>query len=338
MANKEASPAERIAQMAAGYWVSQALYVAAKFSIADRLANEPRAAADLAAECGAHPQALYRLLRALASLGIFSQRSDERFELTPLAQPLRSDVPDSKRAMVLMTGEEQFRAWGELLYSVTTGKKGFDRVFGQPLFEYLAERPEQAKLFDAAMVAIHGRETPAMLAAYDFSRLGTIADIGGGNASVLVTILAQHPRLRGILFDLPNVVARAQEPIQAAGLADRLQAVAGSFFERVPSGADAYMMRHIIHDWDDEQSLTILRNIHRAAPAGGKLLIVESVIRPGNDPDFAKLLDLTMLVIPGGQERTEDEYRQLLASGGYELQRIIPTTTGVSILESAKVG
>jgi hypothetical protein len=337
MPDKEPSAAEKIAQMAAGYWVSQALYVAAKFGVADRLASGPRTAADMAAECSAHPQALYRLLRALASLGIFAERSDGRFELTPLAEPLRSDVPDSKRAMVLMTGEEQFRAWGELLYSVTTGKKGFDRVFGLPLFEYLSERPEQAKLFDAAMVSIHGRETPAMLAAYDFSRLGTIADIGGGNASVLITILRQHPALRGILFDLPNVVARAQQPIQNAGLTSRLQAISGSFFESVPSGADAYMMRHIIHDWNDEQSLTILRNIHRAAPPGGKLLIVESVIRPGNDPDFAKLLDLTMLVIPGGQERTEDEYRRLLAAGGFGLERIIPTTAGVSILESAKM-
>src|SRR5438552_14099389 len=175
------------------------------------------------------------------------------------------------------------------------------------------------------------------LQAWGFLRHRTLADVGGGNGSVLITILKQHPALRGILFDLPNVVARAEGAIQAAGIADRCQAMAGSFFESVPSGADAYLMRHIIHDWDDETALAILRNIHRAAPAGAKLLIVESVIRPGNDPDFAKLLDLTMLVIPGGQERTEDEYRQLLSAGGFRLQQIIPTAASVSILESTKI-
>src|SRR5437762_3092989 len=237
MSPSKGSAAEHIGQMAAGYWISQSLYVAAKFAIADRLVSGPKRAAELAAECGANSQALYRLLRALASLGIFAEDNDARFQLTPLAEPLRSGVPDSKRAMVLMTGEEQFRAWGELLYSVTTGKKGFDRVFGQPLFEYLAERPEQAKLFDAAMVSIHGRETPAMLAAYDFSRLRTLADLGGGNGSVLITILQRHPTLRGILFDLPHVVARTEWAIQGAGVANRCQKVGGSFFDSVPGDA-----------------------------------------------------------------------------------------------------
>jgi hypothetical protein len=332
------SPAQAIAQMASGYWVSQALYVAAKLAVADCLAAGAKSVTELAAQCGAQPQALYRLLRALASVGIFAETPGQHFELTPLAQPLRSDVPDTKRAMVLMTGEEQYQAWGELLYSVTTGKKGFDRVFGKPLFDYLAERPEQAALFDAAMVSIHGRETPAMLAAYDFSPLGTVADLGGGNGSVLIAILQKHQQLRGILFDLPNVVARANANITAARLTDRCQAISGSFFESVPRGADAYLMRHIIHDWDDVQSLTILRNIHRAAPAGAKLLIAEFVIKPGNDPDLAKLLDLTMLVIPGGQERTADEYRRLLAAGGFELERIVSTTADVSILEAVKIG
>jgi hypothetical protein len=331
------SPAQAIAQMASGYWVSQALYVAAKLAIADFLASGPKGAAELAVECGANPAALYRLLRALASLGVFAEIDGQRFELTPLAQALRSDVPESKRAMVLMTGEEQYRAWGELLYTVTTGKKGFDRVFGKPLFDYLAERPEQAALFDAAMVSIHGRETPAMIAAYDFSSLGTLADLGGGNGSVLIAILAANPTLRGILFDLPNVVARATANIAASGLANRCQTIGGSFFESVPA-ANAYLMRHIIHDWDDERSQAILRNIHRTAPAGAKLLVVESVIRPGNDPDFVKLLDLTMLVIPGGQERNEEEYRRLLSASGFDLQRIVPTDTGVSILEAVKVG
>lgn len=331
------TPAQAIAQMASGYWISQALYVAAKLAIADRLVAGAKTAGDLAAECGAHPPALYRLLRALASLGVFAERREQRFELTPLAQPLRSDVPESKRAMVLMTGEEQYRAWGELLYCVTTGKKGFDRVFDKPLFDYLAQRPEQAALFDAAMVSIHGHETPAMLTAYDFSGIGMLADLGGGNGSVLIAVLKQYPRLRGILFDLPNVIGRAKDNLAAAGLADCCQAIAGSFFETAPSGADAYFMRHIIHDWDDERSLAILRNIHRAAPPGAKLLLGEYVIQPGNNPDFAKLLDLTMLVIPGGQERTAEEYAALLKAGGFELTRIVPTTTEICLIEARKI-
>jgi hypothetical protein len=334
--NNSAAPAQVIAQMAAGYWVSQALYVAAKLNVADRLIAGPRTAKELAIECQAHPAALYRLLRALASLGIFAEIDGQRFTLTSLAEPLRSDAAESKRAMLLMAGDEQFRAWGELLYSVQTGDRGFDRVFGQRLFDYLSERPEQAKVFDAAMVSIHGHETPAMLAAYDFSQLGTLADIGGGNGSVLIAILQQHPQLRGVLFDLPSVAHRASPAVAAAGLSDRCQIVGGSFFESVPAAADAYLMRHIIHDWDDERSLAILRNIHGAAPPGGKLLVVESVIQPGNDPDFAKLLDLTMLVIPGGQERTANEYRQLFSAAHFELQRIVPTAAGVSILEATK--
>jgi O-methyltransferase domain/Dimerisation domain len=330
------SPAQVIAQMASGYWVSQAIYVAAKLGIADRLETEPKTASELASECGVYAPALYRLLRALASLGLFAEGDAQRFQMTPLAQPLRSDAPDSQRAMVLMTGEEQYEAWGELLYSVTTGQTGFERRFGMPLFDYLAERREQAALFDAAMVSIHGRETAAMLAAYDFSQFENLADLGGGNGSVLMAILQQHPRLRGILFDLPNVAERTYKLVAAAGLIERCAVVGGSFFETAPSGADAYLLRHIIHDWDDEKSLAIFRSIRRASPPGAKLLLVETVIEPGNAPSFAKLLDLTMLVIPGGQERTASEYDRLLAAGGFKLERIVPTTAEVSILEAIK--
>jgi SAM-dependent methyltransferase len=273
----------------------------------------------------------------LASVGIFREGADQQFELTPLAQPLLSDAPESKRALVLMSGEEQYRAWGELLYSVQTGRTGFERVFGRPLFDYLAENPEQAQVFDAAMVSIHGRETPAILAAYDFACRGVVADVGGGNGSVLIALLQRFSQPRGILFDLPGVVNRARQAIAAAGLAERCEVLGGSFFETAPPGADAYLLRHIIHDWDDERSLEILRNIHRAARPDSRLLIIETLIEPGNEPSFAKLLDLTMLVIPGGQERTADEYRRLLNAAGFELARIIPTTAEVSILEAVKV-
>jgi hypothetical protein len=329
-------PGQVIAQMAAGYWLSQALFVAAKLGIADRLTTGGKTSQELATETGAHAPSLYRLLRALASVGVFAEDSQGHFQLTPLAQPLREDAPGSKRAMILMTGGEQYRAWGELLHSVQTGETGFEHVFGQPLFNYLSERPEQAKLFDAAMVSIHGPETGAMLAAYDFSAVGTLADIGGGNGSVLSAVLEKHSKMRGILYDLPGVADRARQRVAATGLEDRLQVIGGSFFESVPAGADAYFLRHIIHDWNDAECLTILRAIHRAAPPSAKLLVVESVIPPGNEPCFGKLLDLAMLVIPGGKERTESEYRELFHQAGFKLQRIIPTAAEVSILEAVK--
>lgn len=330
-------PGQVVAQMASGYWLSQALFVAAKLSIADRVGAGGKSADELASETGAHAPSLYRLLRALASVGVFAEDDQGRFQMTPLSQPLREDAPGSKRAMILMTGGEQYRAWGELLHSVQTGKTGFEHVFGQPLFNYLAERPEQAKLFDAAMVSIHGPETAAMLDAYDFSSIGTLADLGGGNGSVLSAVLEKHGEMRGILFDLPGVADRTRQRIAATALADRLQVIGGSFFDSAPFGADAYFLRHILHDWYDAECLKILQSIHRASPSHAKLLVVESVIPPGNEPCFGKLLDLAMLVIPGGKERTESEYRELFQQGGFSLQRIIPTAAEVSILEAVKV-
>ena len=331
------NPGQIIAQMASGYWLSQALFVAAKLGIADRIGAGGKSAEELAFETGSHAPSLYRLLRALASVGVFAEDSQGRFQMTPLAQPLREDAPGSKRAMILMTGGEQFRAWGELLHSVQTGKTGFEHVFGQPLFNYLSERPEQAKLFDAAMVSIHGPETAAMLDAYDFAGIETLADLGGGNGSVLSAVLEKHGKMRGILYDLPGVADRARERFAATGLADRLQVIGGSFLESVPAGADAYFLRHIIHDWYDAECLKILHAIHRFAPPHAKLLVVESVIPPGNEPCFGKLLDLAMLVIPGGKERTESEYRELFQQAGFSLQRVIATTAEVSILEAVKI-
>lgn len=316
-----------------GYWVSQAIYAAAKFSIADHLKDGARSVEDLAATTSTNPDALYRLLRALASLGIFVETGSKEFALTPLAEGLRSDVPGSKRALALMMGDEQFRAWSEIEYSIRTGKMAFDKVFGKPVFEYLGEHPEKAKIFDAAMVGIHGRESDAIAAAYDFSGIKVVADIGGGNGSQLIGLLTKCPHLKGILFDLPHVVERAKERIAAAGLADRCELVGGSFFESVPAGADAYLMRHIIHDWDDEKSLTILRNCHKVMSAENKLLVVESVIPPGNEPFGGKLLDLVMLLIPGGKERTEEEYRTLYQRAGFKLSRVCPTESEVSVVE-----
>jgi hypothetical protein len=235
-----------------------------------------------------------------------------------------------------MAGEEHYAAYGELLHSVRTGQTGFEKVYGEPVFEFLSRRPEQARLFDQAMVSVHGRETEAMLDAFDFSRVSVLADIGGGNGSVLTAVLRKYLATRGILFDLPGVAERARASIATAGLADRCQVVGGSFFESVPSGADAYLLRHIIHDWDDERSGRILGNIHRAMGEAGRLLVVESVIPPGNEPSFGKLLDLTMLVIPGGQERTREEYEALFRASGFRLTRVVPTRAEVCVIEGER--
>ena len=328
--------AAHLDQMITGYWISQAIYAAAKFGIADLLQDGSRSSEELAQATSTHPDALYRLLRALASVGIFAEGPPRHFSLTPLAEPLKSDVPGSKRALALMSGDEQFRAWSEIAFSIETGKTAFDKVFGKPIFDYLGEHTDKARIFDAAMVGIHGRESAAVIDGYDFSGIGVLADIGGGNGSQLTTVLQRHPSMKGILFDLPHVIDRARERIESAGLANRCQLVAGSFFDSVPTGADAYVLRHIIHDWEEEKALTILRNCHRALSPQGKLLVIESVIPPGNEPFGGKFLDLVMLLIPGGKERTLEEYRTLFGNGGFELTRVVPTGAEVSIIEAVK--
>jgi ubiquinone/menaquinone biosynthesis C-methylase UbiE len=332
----EISAHQQLDQMISGYWISQAIYAAAKFGIADHLKDGPKTVAQLAHATTTNPDALYRLLRALASIGIFAEGEARHFSLTPLAEPLRSDVAGSKRALALMMGDEQYRAWAEIEYSIRTGKIAFDKAFGKPVFDYLGEHPDKARVFDAAMVGIHGRESSAVLDAYGFSGIGVVADIGGGNGSQITEILRKHDRMKGILFDLPHVIERAKERIQASGLLDRCKLVSGSFFDDVPEGADAYILRHIIHDWDEEKCLTILRNCHRAMIPASRLLVIESVIPPGNEPFLGKFLDLHMLLIPGGKERTENEYRDLFERAGFELSRIVPTGTEVSIVEGKK--
>lgn len=333
----ESSPQEQMSRMIGGACVSQMIYAAAKLDLATKLSAGPRTPRQLAEETDTHPQSLYRLLRALASVGIFAEGSDGAFSLTAAAEELRSDVPASQHAMAVMMGEEHYRAYGELLYSVQTGRPAFDKVYGKPVFEYLAEHPDQARTFDAAMTSIHGRETRAMIDAYDFSTIGVLMDVGGGNGSMLTDVLKANPRLHGILFDVPHVIKRARAGIEAAGIADRCRLLEGNFFEAVPAGADAYMMRHIIHDWDDEQAATILQNVGRAIKPGGKLLVIEGVVRPGNDESITKLLDVTMLTLPGGRERTEDEYRRLYERTGFKLTRIAPTAGEVSVIEGEKV-
>jgi ubiquinone/menaquinone biosynthesis C-methylase UbiE len=274
------------------------------------------------------------LLRALASIGIFAEQPDRSFQLTPLADCLRSDHASMIRSLAVMLGEEHYACYGRLIDAVRDGEIVFDKIFGKPVFAYLAEHPEQARTFDEAMVGVHGQETAAMLAAYDFSGFGTLADVGGGNGSLLAAVLQKHAALKGMLVDRPDVIVRARERLTAAGVVDRCQLVGGDFFQAIPSGADAYLMRHIIHDWDDEKATLILKNIRKILPAHGRVLLVEGIVEPGNVPSFIKSLDLTMLIMPGGKERTAAEYEQLFAAAGLRLARIVPTDSDVNVIEA----
>jgi len=330
----EPAAQDRLTRMMTGYWVSQAIYVAAELGIADLLRDGPRTVAELARDTNTDEESLYRLLRALASVEVFAEGEQRLFALTPMASSLRSDVPHSQRSMALMMGDEHYRVWSELLYSVQTGETAFDKVYGMPIFEYLQQNSDKGKIFDEAMTGIHGRETNAVLESYDFAGIRTLADIGGGNGSKLSTILKHYPEMRGILFDLPHVVERALPNLEAAGAANRCEMVGGDFFQSVPSGADTYMLRHIIHDWDDERARQILANCRAVLPGSGKVLVIESVIPPGNDPFFGKLLDLTMLLIPGGKERTEEQYIELFRDAGLMLTRIVPTSTEICVIEA----
>jgi hypothetical protein len=331
-----APPPAQLAQLMFGFWASQAVYVAAKLDLAGLLKDGTRDAIDLAQATSMHAHSLYRLLRMLASVGVLSEDAERRFSLTEVGKYLREDVPNSQRALALMAGQEHYHSWGDLMYSIRTGLPAFDKLYGMPVFDWLSQHPDQASIFDAAMVSVHGRETSAMIDAYDFSTIKTLADVGGGNGSVLRATLQRNPHLSGMLYDLPGPIERATPLFAEDGLTSQCRLISGSFFESIPAGADAYMMRHIIHDWTDEQCLTILKNIHAVIPADGRLLVVESVIPAGNDPFFGKQLDLNMLVVPGGQERTAAEYETLFAKAGFRLTRIVPTSTEISIVEGVK--
>lgn len=334
----DADPAGRLTQIITGYWPSQAVYAAAKLGLADLMKDGPRTVDELAAATQTKPDFLFRLLRALASIGVFAETTPRSFGLTPMAERLRSDVPDSQRSLSLMMGEEHYGVWGRLVDALQTGDNAFEKIHGAPIFEWLSSHPGQAQIFDGAMTGIHGRETTAVLDAFDFSSFATLCDVGGGNGSKLAAILQRHSTLQGVLFDLPHVVDRAEPRLREAGVLDRCTLARGSFFEpgQIPAGADAILMRHIIHDWNDEQSLTILRNVHAALLPGGKVLLVESVIPPGNSPFFTKFLDLTMMLIPGGKERTAAEYRDLYEKAGFDLTRIVATSSEISVIEGTK--
>jgi hypothetical protein len=326
-------PPVQLFQMMTGFAVSQAIFVAARLDIAELIGDGGgEAVEDLARRAGVQPGPLYRVLRALASVGVFTEASPRRFANTEMSRLLRAGVPGSQHAGAVMIAVHCYPAFEGLLDSVRTGRAGFETKFGVPLFEHLAKHPDEGGLFDKAMESIHGPETPAMIAAYDFSGFKAICDVGGGNGHTLLQVLRAAPGARGIVFDLPGVVERTGPHIAAAGMAWRCTVEAGSFFERVPA-ADGYILRHIIHDWDDEKSVAILRRCREAAAPGARVLVVESVIPPGDEAHPGKWLDLVMLSVPGGKERTAGEYEALLKQAGWTLTRIVPTASPVSVVE-----
>lgn len=321
-------------QVFGGAWITQGLGVAAELGVADLLAAGPLTAEELAQRTGAHADSLYRVLRALAAAGVFAHGADGRFGLTPLSEALRADAPGSQRAFATMMAGEFQAAWGELLHATRTGEPGFEKRFGTSFFEYMTERPDRHAIYDRAMEGIHGRETEPVLEACDFSRFGTVADIGGGNGSALAAILRRHPGMQGVLFDLPAVAERARVGLAVSGLAGRLRVEGGDFFAAVPPGADAYVLRHVIHDWLDDDAVAILRTCRKAMKPGAKILIVEMVIPSDGTPAFGKWLDLMMLLVRG-RERTTEEYGRLLAAAGLKLERVIATASDASVVEGA---
>jgi hypothetical protein len=320
-------------QLVLGFAASQAIAVAAKLGIADLVAEAPKTLEELAGTTKAHAPSLRRLLLMLASIGIFAEDAGGRFRHTPLSETLRTNYPQSLRNWAVLWGARWvWGPWGDLDHSVHTGKPAFDRVHGTSFFDYLTSHSDDAATFNAAMTALPLAE---ILAAYDFSRFERIVDVGGGQGALLHEILSAHPKLRGILADLPTVVAGAAA-LRTGPIAERCEIVGIDFFKAVPQGADAYVMKGIIHDWDDESALKILKSCRRAIRDDGKLLVMDNVLKPANEPDpnLGRFIDLGMLIVVTGRERTEAEFAALLRAGGFALTRVIPTTGYVSIIES----
>jgi hypothetical protein len=334
---KEIPLSAQLLEMIFGFALSRSIAVAAQFRIADLLKDGPKSADELALAIGAHPRSLYRLLRALASAGIFAEEADGRFSLTPLAELLRSDAPESLRAFAaMMADEKNFEVWADLPYSIQNGAPVAPHKFGVTWFEWLGQHPVKAKEFHDAMTSLSAGAVAAVMQSYDFTGINKLVDVGGGHGLLLASVLAKHQNMKGILYDAPAVVAGAKDLLVAHGVADRCETVGGDFLKSVPAGGDAYILKHIIHDWSDEDCLTILSHCREGMKVGDKVLIVEMVIPERNVPAFSKLLDLEMLLFLTGCERTEEEYRALLDAAGFELTRIVPTPAAYGVIEGVR--
>lgn len=335
-ASQALPPHVQLIQMGVAFWGSRVVYTAARLGIADFLAEGSKSAAQLAASIQADAPSLHRLMRAMASMGILQSMPNQIFALTLLGEALRTNAPGAARASLLTFGSPWSQsASNQLEYSVQTGKTGFERVHGMPFFDYLAQHPDDASLFSETMVGLNFEDPPAVAEAYDFSTFEKVVDIGGATGNMLAAILTRHNRLHGVLFDRPHVVGQAPALLEKAGVSDRIVIKAGDFFSAVPGGGDAYILSHIIHDWREDLCLAILDNIRKAMRPDGRLLIVEMVLPADGTPHPGTLLDMVMLALTGGQERTEDEYRALLTKAGFHLIRVVPTASAVSVVEAS---
>jgi len=332
----EAAAASRLMEMTIAHWGGELLLQAARMSLADKFTgDEPRTANDLATEYGMRHRELYRYLRALAGIGLLASAGPDSFRLTDLGAALRTGAPGAARsAVIALVGDMVKPAWREFDHGLFTGDTGFEKAHGMGLFEYLQHNPGMAQFFSETMVGFHGREPPAVAEAYDFSGIASLVDVGGASGNMLGHVLSRHPGVSGMLYDLPHVVVDAPPLLAGFGVAERVTIESGSFFESVPAGHDAYLLSHIIHDWDDDENATILKNVREAMKPNGKLLIVEMVLPEGDEPHMGKMLDMMMLLVPGGEERTPSEYAQLLEPNGFRVTRVVPTASAVSVVEA----
>jgi len=325
----------RMYQMIWGFIVSQSIYVAAKLGIADLIAKTPMTALALANQTKSDPQSLKRLLGLLASAGIFRESTDGTFDHTALSLTLCSDAQPSMRDVALMLASKlMWKLWGELFESVLNGEPAFDHIYGAPIFEYLMQHPEEAAIVSSGMTSGSSLDIAAVLAAYDFSKFKKIVDVGGSHGALLAGILSANPSVRGVLADLPPVVAGATL-LHDSAVADRCEIIGIDFFAAVPEGGDAYILKWVIHDWNEKDAIKILQSCRRAIPSDGKLLLIEHVLKPTNEPDPGRLLDVGIIALAKGRERTEQEFREILRSAGFSLQRVLSTAGLLSILESS---
>ena len=328
-------PHIQLIQMGVAIWQARAVYAAAELGIADLLASGPREVEEIACQTGTHVRSLSRLMRALASCGIVEEIRPGLFTATALGDALRDGAPGAARATILtIAGSWQWKAWDQFLHALRTGQSGVEAAFGKDLFEFLSSEPVHSARFNDAMVGMHGAVASAVIAAYDFSRFRSLVDVGGGKGALLAEILKAHPPMNGVVFDLPETEQHARDYIAASGNGERCTFCAGDFFEHLPFGHDAFVLAHVLHDWTDDDAVAILRKCREAMPADGCLLIVEAVLPDGNTPHHGKLMDLLMLTVTGGVERSQSEFGEILMKSGFTLARVCPTTTHQSIIEA----
>ena len=337
MINQQTPPPVQMMQMITGFWTSCCIYSAAKLDIADHLKEKPKTAEELAEATHSDAPSLYRILRALSSAGVFNENDRHEFEVTPLGATLQSDIPGSMKAMAIAQLGDHYNAWGNLIYSIKTGNIAFDKVEGMSIWKYYETHPEDGLNFITAMSGVTGAVIANVLPCYDFSGFKTIVDVGGGNGALLVGVLQTAPQAKGIVFDEEYVVNETRKVVKNKGFDERCSTKAGSFFEFVPPGADAYLMKMVLHDWNDEQCLKILTNCSKAMKNDSKLLVIEAVIPEGNIAHPGKFMDINMLAMTGGRERTEKEFSSLFIQAGMKLSKIIATRSPMfNIIEAIK--